>query len=451
MKSLVQTVDDYPLEIRSRAETFGLSRWIDRLEQRFDDVEALVRAFVEEEGRFARLRREAADLETKYLVPSERPTMYGATLGVKDILHVDGLPTLAGTVPPTEALSGPEAAAVSQLRTAGVLVMGKTVTTEFGYFAPGPTRNPHNLKHTPGGSSSGSAAAVAAGLCDVALGTQTIGSVIRPAAFCGVVGFKPTYARIPRVGMIPLSPSLDHLGVFTRGVNDLRVVARLLCHDWHPAGSADRPILGIPEGPYLEQASKAGLSHFRERVRHLEGMGYTVKRIEVFSDFRAIRERHHLILAGEAARVHERWFAEFIGQYHPSTLALIRRGQQIADDVLADARRGIPALRQQLMELMDEYHLDMWITPAAPGTAPKGLDSTGDPVMNLPWTQSGLPALGIPSGLSRSGMPFGLQMVGRWNEDERLLSQAEQIEASLAPGGSRSNSRGNHRPPEARA
>lgn len=440
-----------PLAPRPQSEAFELTSSLARLETRFREVEPIVMAFVEEEGRFDRLKRQAADLEARYSNPAERPTMYGATLGIKDIFHVDGFPTRAGTVPPTESLSGPEAAAVTCLREAGALVVGKTVTTEFAYFAPGPTRNPYNLEHTPGGSSSGSAAAVAAGLCDVALGTQTIGSVIRPGAFCGVVGFKPTYARISRVGMIPLSPSLDHVGVFTRAVNDLRVVARLLCHDWHPAGHAERPVLGIPDGPYLEKASREGLNHFRRHVRRLESMGYTVKRIEAFSDFRAIRERHHLILAGEAARVHAKWFADFIDQYHPSTLALIRRGQEVSDDVLLEATQGIPLLRQKLMDLMEKHHLDMWITPAAPGPAPKGLESTGDPVMNLPWTQSGLPAIGVPCGVSKAGLPLGMQLVGRWNEDERLLSQAEQIEASLTPDGPKARSGGNHRPPKARS
>ncbi len=445
MKAMIQSRADEPLFVRSQSETFSLGHLVNLLEARFAEVEPAVHAFVEEEGRFDRLKRQAATLEARYPVPADRPTMYGTTLGVKDILNVDGLPTIAGTVPPTEALSGPEAEAVSQLRAAGVLVVGKTVTTEFGYFAPGPTRNPHNLEHTPGGSSSGSAAAVAAGLCDVALGTQTIGSVIRPGAFCGVVSFKPSYARISRAGMIPLSPSLDHLGVFTSVVNDLRVVARVLCHDWHPAGVADRPIIGIPEGPYLEKASAEGLNHFRQRVGVLEGMGYTIKRVKTFSDFNAIRERHHLIVAGEAARVHAKWFSEFVDLYHPTTLALVRRGQEISDETLIEAIKGIPILRKQLMELMQEHHLDMWITPAAPGTAPKGLESTGDPVMNLPWTQSGLPAIGIPAGVNKKGLPLGLQLVGRWNEDERLLSQAEQIESSLAKAALGHRSGNNHR------
>lgn len=443
MKATLNSGTPEPIVGRPQDVTFSLGAALDQLAARFSEIEPVVMAFVEEDGRFERLRRQAAELESRYPNVADRPTMYGAMLGVKDIFHVDGFPTRAGTAPPTESLSGPEAPAVTLLRQAGALVVGKTVTTEFAYFAPGPTRNPHSLEHTPGGSSSGSAAAVAAGLCDVALGTQTIGSVIRPAAFCGVVGFKPTYARIPRVGMIPLAPSFDHVGVFTRVVNDLRVVARLLCQDWYPAGQAERPIIGIPEGPYLEKASQEGLNHFWQCVEHLEGLGYTVKRIKALTNFRRVRERHHLILAGEAARVHARWFPEFVEEYHRTTLALIRRGQSITDDTLLKARQEIPALRRTLMDLMDAHHLDMWITPAAPGPAQKGLESTGDPVMNLPWTQSGLPAIGIPAGSNSAGLPLGIQLVGRWNEDERLLSQAEQIEKSLSAWAGNGRIRGN--------
>src|SRR3970040_1828025 len=191
---------------------------IDVVEERFAEREAEVRAFVPEESRFERLRREAKALLSRFPDSGERPPMFGVLIGVKDIFRVGGFPTRAGSRLPAEVFEGPEAEPVKKLKAAGTLVLGKTVTTEFAYFAPGPTRNPHNLAHTPGGSSSGSAAAVAAGLAPLARGPQTIGSIVRPAAFCGVVGFKPSFGRISTEGVIPLSPSLDHVGFFTQDV-----------------------------------------------------------------------------------------------------------------------------------------------------------------------------------------------------------------------------------------
>jgi Asp-tRNA(Asn)/Glu-tRNA(Gln) amidotransferase A subunit family amidase len=210
-----------------------------------------------------------SELAARHPDRARRPPLFGVALGVKDAFHVDGLPTRAGSRLPPEVLQGPEGPCVAALRQAGALVVGKTVTTEFTYFAPGPTRNPRNPKHTPGGSSSGSAAAVAAGLVPLALGTQTIGSITRPAAFCGVVGFKASYGRISRDGVIPLAPSLDQVGFFTAGVDGAARVAPLLVREWRHAHPEGRPVLGVPEGPYLESASPEGLAHFREVCRRL--------------------------------------------------------------------------------------------------------------------------------------------------------------------------------------
>ena len=185
---------------------------IDDVHARFEALEPSIQAFLPEDGRFERLRREARALCERHPDPAVRPPLFGCLAGVKDLFHVAGWPTRAGSRLPSDALRGEEADSVSRLKTAGALIVGKTVTTEFAHFAPGPTRNPRNPGHTPGGSSSGSAAAVAAGLCDIALGSQTIGSIVRPAAFCGVVGLKPTYDRISARGVIPLAPSLDHVG-----------------------------------------------------------------------------------------------------------------------------------------------------------------------------------------------------------------------------------------------
>ncbi len=415
-----------------RSGEVDLLAWIDQLEARFAAREADVRAFVAEEGRFARLRREAEQLLRAYPDPAARPPLFGLPVGVKDIFHVDGFTTRAGSRLPPELLQGAEAACVSQLRRDGALIVGKTVTTEFAYFAPGPTRNPHRLDHTPGGSSSGSAAAVAAGLCALALGTQTIGSIIRPAAFCGVVGFKPSFGRVSTAGVIPLSPSLDHVGFFTGNVAGAATVAARLCHGWqNDITSPDRPILGLPEGPYLAAAEAEGLAHFRRDCDRLRAAGFVVRPVAALPDFADVRRHHLALMAAEAADTHAAWFDPYEALYHPRTAELIRRGQAVNEDERQAALAYQRETRQKLSELMTRHGLDVWLCPPAPGPAPSGLDSTGDPVMNLPWTFAGLPALTLPTGVNAAGLPLGLQLIGREQADERLLHYAQFIEAAL--------------------
>lgn len=306
------------------------------------------------------------------------------------------------------------------------------MSTEFAYFAPGPTRNPHDPEHTPGGSSSGSAAAVAAGYCPLALGTQTIGSLVRPAAYCGVVGFKPTYDRVPRAGVIPLAPSVDHVGWLAADVAMAARAAAVLVADWRPAGPASRPRLGIPEGPFLEHAWPEGLAHFRRTAGRLAAAGFDVVPVPALADLAAVAERHRRLVAAEAARVHARWFARFRPLYHPKTAELIERGRTVGDGELERDRGGREALRRELEEAMDMAEIDLWISPPAQGAAPPGLASTGDPVMNLPWTHAGMPVLALPAGAQAAGLPMGLQVTGRWGADEALLAWGARMAEALA-------------------
>ncbi len=432
MKNLPELVE----QLRSGKRP--LHDYIDELELHFQAREPEVLAFVPEDGRFERLRREADALLEKWPDPQSRPALFGVPIGVKDIFHTDGFVTRAGSKVPSEAIQGDEAESVRQLREAGALIMGKTVTTEFAYFAPGPTRNPYHPEHTPGGSSSGSAAAAGAGLCPLTFGTQTIGSVNRPAAFCGAVGYKPTYDRISKAGVIPLAGSVDHIGLFASDVAGVALGAGLLCEDWRWGdgemgrwGDLGKPVLGVPDGPYLERTSAEGLAHFEGVVAQLVEAGFVVKRVAVMGDFEAIYDRHQLLVAAEAARVHEKWFAEYGDVYHWKTADLIGRGQKVSDEELAVARNGRSQLRDELTALMDEHGLDGWLSPPALGAAPRGLDSTGDPVMNLPWTHAGLPSLTVSAGLNADGLPMGLQVIGRWYGDEVLMRQVGQVEQAL--------------------
>jgi len=413
-----------------RSGDLSLFHYLAHLEAAFAAREPLIQAFLPEPGRFARLRAEASALSARYPDPASRPALFGLPVGVKDIFHADGFETRAGSTLPPELLAGPEADVVTALKGAGALLLGKTVTTEFAYFAPGPTRNPHDLAHTPGGSSSGSAAAVAAGLAPLALGTQTIGSISRPAAFCGVVGYKPSYDRISRRGVIPLSPSLDHVGFFAGDVGGVQLAAKKLAVKWQEATDMRKPVLGVPEGPYLAHPSTIGRAQFSAVCEQLQAAGLIVRHVAAMTDYNDIVSRHQLLMAAEAAAVHESWYAQYGDHYHPKTAALIRRGQHTPEASIVEARRGRTKLRRELETMMDEQGIDLWLSPAAPGPAPLGLESTGDPIMNLPWTHAGLPTVSLPAGFSDQGLPLGLQLTGRWYRDEQLLHWAA---ADIAP------------------
>jgi Asp-tRNA(Asn)/Glu-tRNA(Gln) amidotransferase A subunit family amidase len=427
-------VQSMPLARTADALRSGELKLIDFIEQvlkRLDDIDPQIQAFLPEEGRRERLLREAEALQTRYPHPEERPPLYGVPVGVKDIFRVDGLPTRAGSHLPPELFDGAEAWCVSSLRRNGALVLGKTVTTEFAYFEPGPTRNPHNPAHTPGGSSSGSAAGVAAGMCLLGIGSQTIGSVIRPAAFCGIVGYKPSYGRIDPEGVIYCAPSLDHVGLFAQDVAGIELAASVLCRDWQADETAEAgrlPVLGVPDGRYLDQASPEALEAYERQVAQLQAAGYGVERVYLLADIAEIDHRHRELMAYEMAQVHRDWFAEFEPRYRPRTADLIRRGQAVDRVAAQAALDGQEIVRRTLETRMADTGVDIWISPAATGPAPEGIASTGDPVMNLPWTHTGFPTVTVPAGRAQNGLPLGLQCASRYGADARLLGWTRGIE-----------------------
>ena len=405
---------------------------LQKIRERVEQIEPNIQSLVAEDDRWGRLQLAAEKLESKFPVVSTRPPLYGVPVGVKDIFHVDGLPTQAGSEVPENVLANEESTVVRKLKKAGALILGKTVTAEFAYFEPGPTRNPHNPAHTPGGSSSGSAAAVAAGICPLALGTQTIGSVIRPAAFCGVVGVKPSYGRISLRGIIACSSSVDHVGFFTQDVDGAKVAAALLCDDWRPLPKPqNQPRLAVPEGPYLQQVGQQGLEAFEAQVSKLERAGYTVERLEAFEDIVDINVRHEKLVAAEFALTHHEWFSNYPEGYAEASVRLLEEGRKVSTIDVAKGRVGRVRLRQELNELMENAGVDVLISPSAPGSAPEGIHSTGDPVINLPWTHSGLPTLNLPAGMTDEGLPLGIQCVAPYGNDEMLLEWAGRIMKAL--------------------
>ncbi len=398
--------------------------YINQLCDLIDVSEPRIQALLPETERRARLLHQAQELQMRFPDHTNRPPLFGIPVGIKDIFRVDGFPTRAGSQLPVELFSGPESACVRILRSAGVLILGKTVTTEFAYFEPGPTRNPRNIAYSPGGSSSGSAAAVAAGFCPLAIGTQTIGSTIRPAAFCGVVGFKSSYGRIPMTGGILCSETFDHVGIFTSDVVGMQLAASQICQNWGKVEvqiPGDLPTLGVPDGPYLEQASAEGLAAFEYQLSLLKKAGYTVRRVKVLEDIDSINRRHSRLVFAEMAGVHSEWFDHYESLYRPRTASAIREGQEVSAEELPVLRDSPTKLRSDLETLMVQAGIDVWVCPSAPGPAPEGITSTGSPLMNLPWTHAGMPAISLPAGHASNSLPLSLQCVGAFMADESLL------------------------------
>ena len=411
-----------------------LKAQIDTLEALCSAREPLLQTLLPEPGRFERLRSEAERLQARWPDASARPPLFGIPIAVKDFFHVDGFATRAGSRLPEDLFKGAEADSVTALKRAGALILGKSVTTEFAYFVPGPTRNPRDPTRTPGGSSSGSAAAVGAAMARLALGSQTIGSVIRPASFCGVYGYKPSYDRVSRAGVLPFAPSYDHVGLFGGDLGILVAAARVLLADWSlntDEWDSSRPVLAVPEGPYLRCCGLEMEVRFRNVCTTLVHAGYSLRSLPLLTDFEAIRDRHYALMAHEVAIVHREWYPRYRNLYHPRTAELMERGLTVSASEAAAARDASLLLRADLERVMKSQGIDLWLSPAAVGAAPRGLENTGDPVMSLPWTQAGLPVLTIPMGGDAEGMPLGLQLTGAFGADEALLGWAAGLDESI--------------------
>jgi len=369
--------------------------------------------------------------------------LHGITVGIKDIIDTGDLPTEDGSVLHAGRTPAHDATVVSMLRSAGAVIMGKTVTTEFASYAPGKTRNPHNPAHTPGGSSSGSAAAVAAGMVPLAIGSQTNGSVIRPAAYCGVYGFKPTHGLIPRGGVLKLSRTLDQMGVFARTLDDIAlVVEQLVGHD--PADPDTRPRARVPfvktaqeepplpplvafvKGPVWDRVAGETREAFAELVAAL---GDRVVEIDLPDSIARAQDWHRTIMEAEmAANLDAEWERgrEKISEPLRSQLA---RGREITALDYQLARARIPLINEGFSEIFDRC--DAILTPAVPATAPVA-ETTGDPSCCTLWTFCGMPALNLPLMQGANGLPLGVQLVGRRDSDARLLRTARWLAAATS-------------------
>jgi Asp-tRNA(Asn)/Glu-tRNA(Gln) amidotransferase A subunit family amidase len=370
----------------------------------------------------------------------------GIPVGIKDIIATVDMPTTNGSPVYKDCIPDADAWVVERLRNLGATIFGKTVSTEFAWRHPGPTVNPWNPKHTPGGSSSGSAAAVAAGVVPLALGTQTLGSVIRPAAFNGVVGLKPSFGAIPRTGVHPLSPSLDHVGFFARRVDDVAYALSLL------GGTSDRDVHGRPlpafqvsveqglpplTAPRLavvrfakwSKAEREQQQLFDAAVATLRDAGAIVEELELPELDQTNWDVINTILASEAALIFGDLVERFPDRTSDRLKELVRTGKaHIAYDYLA-AKALQEKLRSAFSSQMSGF--DAVLTLPAFGEAPEGLGYTGDAEYCAPWTLLGVPAVSLPAGFGKNGLPLGLQIVGAYREDYRMLRVAKWIEGVL--------------------
>ena len=353
-------------------------------------------------------------------------------IGVKDIINVDGYPTRCGSLLPHELFRGSQASCVSSLLDAGAIFAAKTVTAEFAVSDPGETRNPRNLSHTPGGSSSGSAASVAAGFCDIAIGTQTSGSVIRPAGYCGVIGYKPSFGRISRDGILLFSSTMDHVGIFAKDLILLERTLPIIVDSWSsPISMLDEKIhIGIPEGSYLNLSMPCVLTQYYNIVDQLKGI-FHLKRIKLLIDIENYNREIDKITFAELYNVHSGWYTEYKELYKPISRQTIEAGKNIPphdlDLLLNKARKD----QQFIQKLMIEKGIDAWIAPVAPDLPPFGIGSTGDFRMNSIWSYTGLPVITIPTGVDDNNLPYAIQIVGRFGEDEKLLQISKLINKSL--------------------
>ncbi|HIE99375.1 MAG TPA: amidase [Planctomycetes bacterium] len=415
-----------------RAKTTSCVELLDRCLARIDQWETSIHAWVSIDRETA--RQTAYERDRELADGHDRGPLHGIPLGIKDIFDVSGHVTAAGST--AWAAHQPKARdcpVVSRLRDAGAVILGKTVTTQFACFDPPVTRNPWNRNHTPGGSSSGSAAAVATGMCVAAIGSQTGGSITRPSTYCGIAGCKPSYGTVSLRGVVAVAEHLDHPGPMARCVTDLAILLNVIRDSPDAAftGSAAEipPRIGWIHGLFDEMADDDATAAVASAVKTLSAAGATIADVPLPHDFDSVLEQHGIIMAVEAAHTHRDHFAADPNDYSPAVRDLIERGMATVQ------RHYMAALdhRQQLCGGIGNCFadVDVLICPATTGPAPDR-STTGSPAMNSPFSYTGLPTVSIPTQCSANGLPLAVQLVGRIGADSTLLESAIWCESQIA-------------------
>jgi Asp-tRNA(Asn)/Glu-tRNA(Gln) amidotransferase A subunit family amidase len=393
--------------------------------ERLDAVDPDVRAFVDEPDRRDRLEASAS---------ADGP-LHGVAVAVKDLYRVDGLPTHVGSRLPASVFEGDESSIVTDLKRAGAVVLGKTDMDEFAYCEPPSTKNPRDPRRTPGGSSGGSAAAVAAGICRLATGSQTLQSVVVPAAYCGVVGYKASFGR-PAFDGISLAPSIDSVGFLASSVAEVRTAAAAIVPGWIDQPTPQPPVLGVLE-PWGDPSLVGdGWRAFEAHLDVLRDHGLELRRTSVPWNDPDVRRtwaaRVFDLLHGEMAIAHAPWFERFANLYRPHTAEAIRGGQMIAAERIGECRDARRDLADELTGLASDAGIDCWVCPSARGVAPVGYEDTGDATMTGLWSYAGFPAVSLPVFDGEDGLPLGVQLVTTSGRDELLLGWAAHLEPALA-------------------
>jgi Asp-tRNA(Asn)/Glu-tRNA(Gln) amidotransferase A subunit family amidase len=373
-----------------------------------------------------------ADMARKSAAAARPGPLQGLPIGVKDVLDTADMPSEYGSPIWRGWRPRADAAVVAWARAAGGVVIGKTVTTEFATRKPGPTGNPHNLGHTPGGSSSGSAAGVADGFFPLAFGTQTAGSVIRPAAYCGVVGYKPSYGMINRFGMKLMSESLDTVGVMARSVADCALFAGAVAGRdlGDPDARPERaPRIGICRSPVWEKALPETQALLARVAAALGRAGASVVDRELSPDVAAIEAAHSIVMNNESGRALGWELANAREQISEGLRERLEFGLSQSEAAVAEARAVFESAQRAFPACMEG--LDALVTPSAPGQAPAGLEWTGDPAFNLIWTSLHVPCVTVPAGMGPDGLPLGIQTVTRIGEDRQALAWAQWVAAGI--------------------
>ncbi|MBI3938347.1 MAG: amidase [Betaproteobacteria bacterium] len=354
-----------------------------------------------------------------------RGILHGLPAGVKDVIDTCDMPTAYGSPIYEGHRPAADAACVGMARAAGALIMGKTVSTEFATSHPGKTANPHNPRHTPGGSSSGSAAAVADRMLPLALGTQTGGSTIRPASFCGVVGFKPSFGLVNRAGVKPVAESLDTIGLFARSVADVALLFAGVtgCPEVAEIAEVPAPRVGIWRGAKWPEALPETVSAVEDAAARVARAGARVSEVEVPGEFAELAKAHHEIEYFEMARGFAYEFEHHREKLSEKFRSRIEHGRHCTLATYCESLALADQCRKRLAALFSDY--DVLLTASAPGEAPEGLANTGNSVFNRNWTLLQVPCINLPGFAGPRGLPVGVQLVGRFREDPRLLACAE--------------------------
>ena len=355
----------------------------------------------------------------------------GAPIGVKDVIDMRGHTAAWGSPIYRGRMPHGDASCVALCRAAGGNLFGKTVTTEFAYFSPGRTVNPHNPEHTPGGSSMGSAAAVADGMLPFAFGTQTAASVTRPAAYCGVIGYKASWGSFDLQGICGLAPSLDTLGFFCREIEDIPLMRSVLCGDradLEPRGDGDGPRVGFVKTPHWDLADDVTRNLLTQAAGSLADLTPT-EEVELPPGFEGLADCHNGIMAFEAARARAHEYHAHADLLSPQFRELMETGRAVTRDAYRGLKGQAAEAMNQLATLFDRY--DVLLAPSATGEAPLGLGSTGNPIFSRMWTLLKVPSVTLPAGRGPAGLPLGIQLIGRLDEDNALLRDAQWIQAAL--------------------